>query len=1398
MVIVLQNDTTETNLTVCQAHLPYQWNAAMLLTNAGTYQHHFIKSNGCDSFVILHLNISNIASSNTTINICQSNAPYLWNGQSLSASGSYSHTFIMGNSCDSIANLQLTITPLIHPDFTQVQTICSGDNFTLPGVSNNGITGSWSPPINNLITTTYLFTPDPGQCGDTVHMTVQVNQPTTPQFNVVGTYCRGEAFTLPTTSLNGIIGSWSPAINNTQTTLYTFTPSTGQCASVVTMRVTITQPVIPTFSPIGPYCRGEAFTLPAFSLNGISGTWSPAINNTQTTTYTFVPNSGMCAQNKNITVIIRAPVTPSFSFPTQYCLEQNSQTLPSISNNGINGYWTPAIVNTNIPSTAIYIFTSQSGQCANNRSLTIIVDTLISPRFSRLPSSLCKGTVFTLPNVSSNGITGTWTPAINSDTTTLYTFTPDFGQCARTYTRQVVIQTPTVPSFSNIGPYCRGGTFTLPVLSINGITGTWSPAINNQQTTQYLFTPGSGQCADTNHLQVVITQPVIPTFSSVGPFCVGSAFNLPQISNNGIAGSWSPAINNQQTTTYTFTPNLNQCVVYDSVFTQTVQVNTSFINLILQSICTGQSYQLPWGGQVNTTGNYSHLYHTTNGCDSTVTISLQVTPVYKDTILAFTCNGTAYPLPWRTQAANSGYYSHLYQTINGCDSLVTVFLTTYPVYAQTISANTCQGTPYQLPWGRSVLNPGTYSHNYQTINGCDSIVTVNLTINAGTFNVERMTACQSYIWHGTNYNSSGRYLYSYYNANGCASTDTLFLTINTGTHNVDRIVSCESYVWHGTNYNSSGRYLYAYNNANGCASTDTLYLTINTASHNTESRTACESYVWHGTNYSLSGNYVFRYNNTSGCASADTLHLTINRGTHYSENRTVCESYVWHGTNYVTSGIYVFRYNNASGCASADTLHLTINRATHNSESRTECESYVWHGVNYSRSGTYTFQYVNATGCPSVDTIHLAIHHGSHQAETAAACNSFMWHGQQYSSSGIYTYLYNNAVGCPSADTIHLRINLPTSSISTATICANAIPYIWNQQSFSTAGLHTVILSNSNGCDSVARLQLAINPVPAAPAVTPSYNICQFDPSPTIPVTGNYPLIWYTSVAATAGSNMPPVVVTSHPDIYHYYVSQVSNNCESPRSHITVRVNRKPELGNDRNEKVCFGKSINLTTLFPLTGLQCIWIDNNSAVPAPIDVRTDGQYHLMVSNTSGCRDTVNINVSILPEVIAYAGVDGNAVYGESYQLTGSGGTHYLWSPANELDDAASDHPKGYLTHDTKFLLTVSDDFGCTDADSVTIRVFKNADIYIPNAFTPNGDGLNDVFTPISAGIVSIEYFRIFNRFGQLIFESHELQKGWNGCYQGKKQSSGNYIYIIKALDKQGNPVVKKGNVLLLN
>jgi gliding motility-associated-like protein len=254
------------------------------------------------------------------------------------------------NNCITTDQVTVTVNTST-PTFTNPGPVCQGSSFTLPATSIEGITGTWSPAVNTTATTIYTFTPSAGQCTTVTQMTVVVNTELTPVFTNPGPICPGTSFTLPTTSNNGITGTWSPAIDNTTTTTYTFTPDNTGCTSSVTMTVVIDNQIIPAFTNPGPICEGTAFTLPTTSNNGVAGTWSPVIDNTTTTTYTFTPNNTGCASATTMTVIVNPGFEIAVSDNIQLCPGENIPPVVITAIGGIAPYTFVYSVDNGLPDT---------------------------------------------------------------------------------------------------------------------------------------------------------------------------------------------------------------------------------------------------------------------------------------------------------------------------------------------------------------------------------------------------------------------------------------------------------------------------------------------------------------------------------------------------------------------------------------------------------------------------------------------------------------------------------------------------------------------------------------------------------------------------------------------------------------------------------------------------------------------------------------------------------------------------------------------------------------------------------------------------------------------------------------------------------------------------------------
>jgi len=671
-----------------------------------------------------------------------------WNPSVVSNTATATYLFTPdANQCANSVPLTIYVIKNVTPTFTLPASICQGATSpVLSNTSNDGIVGTWNPStVSNTSSGSYIFTPSAAQCATTVTINIIVNPVVTPTFEPISPICENAtAPTLPTTSTNGITGTWNPAVSNTASGTYTFTPSAGQCATTTTLTVTVNPNITPTFATIAPICSGAPSpVLPSTSNNSFTGTWSPAlVSNTATGTYTFTPDAGQCATTTTLTVTVNPNIVPTFTAIAPICSGATSPVLPSTSNNSFTGTWSPALVSNT--ATGTYTFTPSAGQCATTTTLTVTVNPNITPTFTAI-APICSGTTSpVLPSTSNNSFTGTWSPALVSNTATgTYTFTPDAGQCATTTTLTVTVNPNITPTFTAIAPICSGmPSPVLPSTSNNSFTGTWNPAlVSNTATGTYTFTPDAGQCATTTTLTVTVNPNIIPTFSAIAPICANdTAPALSATSNNSFTGTWSPAlVSNTATGTYTFTPDAGQCAT-TTTLTVTVNPNITPTFTAIAPICSGAtSPVLPSTSNNSFTGNWSPalVSNTATGtytftpdagqCATTITVTITVNPniVPTFTAVAPICSGATSPvLPSTSNNSFTGTWSPalVSNTATGtytftpdagqCATTTTLTVTVNPNTTPTFTAVApiCSGAPSPvLPLTSNNSFTGTWS-----------------------------------------------------------------------------------------------------------------------------------------------------------------------------------------------------------------------------------------------------------------------------------------------------------------------------------------------------------------------------------------------------------------------------------------------------------------------------------------------------------------------------------------------------------------------------------------------------------------------------------------------------------------------------------------------------------------
>jgi gliding motility-associated-like protein len=151
------------------------------------------------------------------------------------------------------------------------------------------------------------------------------------------------------------------------------------------------------------------------------------------------------------------------------------------------------------------------------------------------------------------------------------------------------------------------------------------------------------------------------------------------------------------------------------------------------------------------------------------------------------------------------------------------------------------------------------------------------------------------------------------------------------------------------------------------------------------------------------------------------------------------------------------------------------------------------------------------------------------------------------------------------------------------------------------------------------------------------------------------------------------------------------------------------------------------------------------------------------------------------------------------QLNAGGGStvNYSWSPSTGLNDSQIENPIALLNTDQLYELHSISVYGCESNSNILIKRYKGPELFIPTAFTPNGDGLNDILNVFAIGMKTFYSFDVYNRFGVCLFHTTDQFKGWNGTYKGMKTDPGNYVVVAKAQDYRGKFIVKKVNVILL-
>ena len=346
------------------------------------------------------------------------------------------------------------------------------------------------------------------------------------------------------------------------------------------------------------------------------------------------------------------------------------------------------------------------------------------------------------------------------------------------------------------------------------------------------------------------------------------------------------------------------------------------------------------------------------------------------------------------------------------------------------------------------------------------------------------------------------------------------------------------------------------------------------------------------------------------------------------------------------------------------------------------------------------------------------------------------------------------------------------------------------------------ILLDDNGCLNTDSIRVRVIDRVAL-TVRPDTTYCAGDGVQLYAMTNGLQFSWTPNLSLNNPNIINPIANPTATTTYQ--LTAKVGKCSSTDD-VTIFPIPYPLVNAGPDVSICYNASVQLNA--NVVASSYFWrpqgsLSNPNILNPIAHPASTTKYILTATDVLGCPkpsfDTVVVTVR--PKVKASAGRDTMIVFGQPLQLKASGGENYLWTPSDYLNNTSVSNPVAMINSpidSIRYKVFVTDLLGCLDSATILVKIFRtNPQIFVPTGFTPNGDGRNDFLKPIAVGIERIEYFKVFNRWGQLVFSTTINGQGWNGEIGGKPQTTNTYVWLVKAVDYTGKPIFQKGTATLI-